>query len=564
MSDWTDTPTGSYVLVGGADDPVDWSDIDSGQSGPVMNGGFIPVRFERREPPEPPPPPPEPIPAADAPPPFPVEALPPVIRHAVATVARNKRVPVDLVALQALAAVASLTGPRVVISRGRDWVEPLILHCLTAMESGSGKSPASGNIISPLFGIQARMESAYRDQAAEADKTRSERLDEIEDALSALSRADPMAKKLREEKKQLEDAAEADATRAAPRLMFSPDITPEALSAELSENGGWGAIFDSEGVFFANLAGRYSGGKANLTVALKAYDADYIPGGGRITRIQQAIPRAVLSLGLAVQPGVFADTLSNPAMDEQGFAARFLVAVPASMLGSREIDPPGLDRSALAAWADSLERLAAMPIPEMAPGDIFPTQLELSPAARRMHVAYENDIEPRLSPLRGDIGQMTGWGGKHVGRVLRLAGLLHLAAGHGADQPVEEAAMRAAIIIGNWSIEHAIRASVGIADRAGAADDDDSCVDARCTYVLEVLRRAKQTEPGFGVEPLRAKEIRRKARAKWATAAAMAPVLDQLVERSHLLAVSGADQRGRPWIGYVLNPLITNMPGGDR
>jgi replicative DNA helicase len=559
---WDFSATGTYQRVPPPVDRPAWSELSvkdrtpqrvvASASVPLASQAYAPPRYTTVSPQAPPPPPaPEPLPSMAAPPPFPIEALPTVIREMVKTVARNKRVPVDLVALQALSAAAALTGPRAIISRRRDWTEPLILHCLTAMESGSGKSPATANVIGPLYSIQAEMEAAHQKILDERDEARQARIREIEDQLFVLPRKDTMIVTLNEEKARIEAESQADAEAIPTRLLFSPDITPEALSSELGHNGGWGSIFDSEGVFFANLAGRYSGGRANLTVALKAYDADYIPGGGRITRKQEPIPRAVLSLGLSVQPGVFADTLDNPAMDEQGFAARFLLAVPASMLGRREVDPPGLDHAALSAWRSSLERLAALPIPDYTPGHPFPVVMELSPNARRMHVEYEATIEPRLSPLLGDIGQMTGWGGKHLGRILRIAGILHLIAGREVDQPVDEQVMRAALKIGNWSIEHALLASTGLAARTDGPNE--AATDARCMYLIQALRQAKAESPDVWSEPVRFREIQRKVRAKWANAEAITLVLDQLVDRGWMERGTGADRRGRPVVTYLFN-----------
>src|SRR5690606_36162006 len=51
---------------------------------------------------------------------------------------------------------------------------------------------------------------------------------------------------------------------------------------------------------------------------------------------------------------------------------------------------------------------------------------------------------------------MADCAGKLAGRVLRVAGLLHLAAGHAAGEEVSLDTMHAAVQIGEWALTHAV------------------------------------------------------------------------------------------------------------
>jgi hypothetical protein len=75
-------------------------------------------------------------------------------------------------------------------------------------------------------------------------------------------------------------------------------------------------------------------------------------------------------------------------------------------------------------------------------GEPIPHVLTLDSAARHRLQEFEAWVEPQLSEF-GDLGRMTDWGGKLVGAVARITGLLHMAE-HAAteapwDIPVSEA-----------------------------------------------------------------------------------------------------------------------------
>jgi hypothetical protein len=76
---------------------------------------------------------PEPIGLSGQPGAFPTGSLPPAFRRMVRAVAGNKQVPEELPAMLGLSAAAILAGPRVAISRGHGWVEPLTLYTVTAI-----------------------------------------------------------------------------------------------------------------------------------------------------------------------------------------------------------------------------------------------------------------------------------------------------------------------------------------------------------------------------------------------------------------------------------------------
>ena len=74
--------------------------------------------------------------------PFPVEALPPVLREMVRAVSASRNVDPGLAALPALAAAAAAIGGSHAITMNGDWIEPCVLWTASVCESGTRKTPA--------------------------------------------------------------------------------------------------------------------------------------------------------------------------------------------------------------------------------------------------------------------------------------------------------------------------------------------------------------------------------------------------------------------------------------
>ena len=113
--------------------------------------------------------------------------------------------------------------------------------------------------------------------------------------------------------------------------------------------------------------------------------------------------------------------------------------------------------------------------------------LTLTPAARHRLTTFEAWLEPRLGPA-GELGHIADWGGKLAGAVIRIAGLLHLAASAAEalpwTMPVGDETMANAITIGEYLIPHACAAF-------GEMGADGSVEDAR--HLLDWIERMEQT-----------------------------------------------------------------------
>jgi hypothetical protein len=367
------------------------------------------------------------------------------------------------------------------------WTEPLAFWGVSALPPGSRKSPVVGEIAAPFDRLELEAAETYRTEAQgkegllEAAKARHAatvtRLGKLDSLDGGIARAGLEAE-LAAAEKEIDEL-----TVAEPRQYLTADFTPESLAMELNENGGVIGVLEDEGGVFGNITGRYTNGTPKLDLILKSYDGKRPFKQSRVGRHRINVPWPTIAIGLAVQPSVLADTTATPMLRERGLMGRFAYCVPADTVGTRtNRGVPELPQALREAWTDTLETITALPLCE--PGQ--PRRIiRLDHDAQEAHLDYRDALEPRLHPETGDLAFMADWASKHAGRVLRVAGLLHLAAGHDPAEPIDFRTMAAAIDIGDWMIEHAARVYGGW--RAAAGPD--------MTGPLAILRWIRRTQP---------------------------------------------------------------------
>lgn len=399
---------------------------------------------------------------------FPVHCLPKPMADYVLGIATRIQVPVDLPALVALGIEGSVAGPRITIRGGREYRQPTNLYVAPSMGVSTRKSPVFAELMAGLHDavdvMNEQRKLAHAAKIVEL-KERAETLYRTANASSDSAKVEALrldAKKAEREAGELENTE-------PPRAIgwLDGDTTPEALSVSMARNDGAGPLIDDEGTFFRNLAGLYNNGKpGNLGLVLTGYDCRHHQPK-RTSREAPEIERAALSLVLSPQPPILASVLHNSMMDDAGFVHRFLIAVPGDLVGQLERrastfvdDEPEGDAPTIGRrwWSTLLADIAQYPvIPDTRSVDEYAT-IDLNREAWKLYDDYQFELDRRVHPRDGDLVQYKPWIGKHAGRVLRIAALLHLAGGYTTDDRVTEETMTNAIEIGDWAIEHFIRA----------------------------------------------------------------------------------------------------------
>ncbi|MCG7928399.1 MAG: DUF3987 domain-containing protein, partial [Candidatus Thiodiazotropha taylori] len=101
-------------------------------------------------------------------PPFPVEALPPVLRRFSEEVAESYQVPVDLPAMLSLVTAAVPLGKYLKIQLGPDWSEPCNIYLAVALPPASRKSAVVSTMTKPLYAFEKESRKGIQGDAKRA------------------------------------------------------------------------------------------------------------------------------------------------------------------------------------------------------------------------------------------------------------------------------------------------------------------------------------------------------------------------------------------------------------
>jgi hypothetical protein len=502
--------------------------------------------------------PPVPLSAA-AVPPFPTAALPSWVRAQVEGVATAMQVPPDLPAMLALAGISLCVARRVVVCPWEGWSEPLNLYTMTVLASGNRKSAAFEPMLAP-FEAWEEVEKARAGETIAAAQSRQRVLE------AALHRAETAAAKATGQEQATLVVEAQDLARelrslripVEPRLL-ADDATVEKLGQLLAEQDGRIGIFASEGDVLDLMSGRYSDGMPNIGVYLRGHSGD-THRVDRLNRPAEYVRRPAIAIGISVQPEVLAGLKARPTLHGRGLLARFLYALPTSLLGRRSAKAPPLATAVRSEYERRICRLLAIEPLLNEEGRLAAYHVTFSPEAAARFERFCQRVEGMLAP-EGELVHMSDWGGKVAGAVARVVGILHLAT-HGEEPqpwatPISASTVDDGLVIAEYLLAHARVAFAEMgADPAAAA--------------AEIVRAWTQREK---LESFSKRDAWRALRGRFGRAADLDAPLTMLVEHGFLREQEPATRQSRgrkPSRVYLVNPLGQNgrhgrmCPGQER
>lgn len=352
------------------------------------------------------------------------------------------QVPRDLALLMILAILATSVGGRRRVRVAPDWTETLSIYATAAVPSGERKSPVMSVLSKPLIDMEGKLAAAAAPDVARQRALRDLRAAAVE---KIKRKGDTSATGIADLEGAVRDL-EGTVVPAIPRLL-ADDSTVEAMAKLMAEQGGRLGVLSAEGGLFANLAGRYSSGIPNLDLVLKAWSGDPVRVD-RVSREPISLPEPVLSMGLAIQPAIVASLAEGRHFRGSGLLARFLYALPDSLVGSRRVVPQPLPEPVVRGYGESLELLTRV----VFTGDM--AEMKLTDQARDALNQFRDELEPRLHPDYGDLAPIADWANKLPGQLVRIAALLTLFDGPHADT-VDAMIMGESIELAEYFISHA-------------------------------------------------------------------------------------------------------------
>ena len=495
---------------------------------------------------------PEPL-TAESLPAFPTDALPVWLRAYVAALAEATQTPADLAALMSLGVLSAAAGGRVKVWVRSAWQEPVNLYVSPAQESGNRKSGVVREVTAPIREWERRREQERRPDVAAARSQRRV-------AEQALAHAEARAAKesdpgqraaLLTEAEQLARRLELLPAVHPPRLL-TEDCTPERLAGLLAEQGGRMAILSPEGDVFDIMGGRYSSAP-NVGIFLKGHAGDphHVDRQGRPA---EYIAAPALTIAVSPQPDVLGGLADTPSFRGRGLLARFLYALPPSLLGRRSIHPEEVPDAVRSTYQTAvLALLERFQTATPSAGEDAHHYLKPDPGAASALDDFLAWIEPQLGP-HGELAAVRDWGGKLAGAVVRIAALLHL-----AEQPTDPAAWKARI--SHDVLQRAIRIGTYLIPHAQAAYDlmglDTDTGNARRLLDWILAKRKDRFTK---------REAHQANKGRFKTVAELDPVLQLLEERGYLrreVWERPKGQRGQPPSPtYVVNPAALVVRAG--
>ncbi len=326
----------------------------------------------------------------DAPPPFPLDVLPPLWRAWTEAAAASTGAPTDYVALSLLTAAGSLVSDRRV-APARGWVEPCILWTMLVGPPSCGKTPAVEAACGLLRTLEHQRQSG------------------------------PLALQ----------------TRAMSAPLFTNGTTIDAILGVLRETGPRGVLLvrDEHGGWPSHMARGTRDGSAQA-FWLSTWCQRGLDLGWRGKTVELDGPS--LSILGTAHPEALAPALTR---DDSGVLARFLFVRPATAACPRPLpqDEGVVTLEAVSALRRLCER---------------PWCMRDLPLTDEAHAAFEDFRRAHRVPMPDLAGREAAWWGKGPSQVLRLAGVLTFldwaASPQGAAEPAHVPAWAIAAAARMW------------------------------------------------------------------------------------------------------------------
>lgn len=375
--------------------------------------------------------------------PYPVDALPPLLKNAVEAIADKTQCDPAIAAASVLGAGALAVQAHADVVTPHGQTVPTSLYLVTLAESGDRKSAADKLAMAAVREAEAAGQESKR--AGWADYQR---------AKDAWTEARSFALKRRKGERAAIEAA-LKAVGDEPRAPLDPSIVvSEPTIAGLQKTFQTGrpalGLFSDEGGQM--IGGHAMRDESRLHTVAALND---LWQGEPVKRTRAGDGNSLLlgrrlSLHLMIQPAIAPKLLGDAEAIGTGLVGRLLVAAPPSRPGERLFKVPEAESAA------KLERLAERLRALLQrwphhPDDeqrLQPRRLEMAEGARAAWIVFHDDCQKRVR-AGGAWEAIRAWGEKAPEQAARVAGVLAVMVNGGADT-VDDASMGRAIRLVEW------------------------------------------------------------------------------------------------------------------
>ena len=472
------------------------------------------------------------LPDVVPPTPYPLDALPDILRGAVEAIVEHAMVPAAIAGQCIVGAITHSAQTRVNAWHPQDKPEgaPCMLFMLSLFDSGEGKSSARELAFKTIDEAEKEARARHRQACAEIE------------AMAAGLKG-----------KERNEYLAANPLPPDPKTQYS-DATYEPLvgdfirgksaaSWDTDEGGqmlcGHSLKADTKAATLGGLTTVYSSGKFERTRSRSNLEGSGVAYNRR------------LSIHLMAQPVVVKEALSNPLLVGQGFLARFLLAAPDSLAGNCLITVESLQRNAYAdprlqAYWSRLKEIAASPEyidPET--GEVTPPVLEPDEEAKKEWVKFRNEIERERGPL-GMFAELKQFAARCAEQALRLAAVFGCFEG---VKHIDADCMRRACMLARYSLSEWSRYI------------DAGAVDPELKRAAELLSWLRDPKHAAKWQVFHVNDLGKSGPPAVRKAKVRDKLLAVLLKYHHLLSIDGKQFRINP-LAEVADSAETQKPRG--
>ena len=402
--------------------------------------------------------------------PYPLYALPDLLRDAVEEVQGFTRAPMAMVAIAALSAASASVQHLADVSRSETLTSPISLWTMAMALSGERKTALDSLFTKSIRAYELKKALDLKDQIEARKKQITIWQAKRNGLVTAIEKGAKEGKATDKFEVELNSMPPKPEPVRVPTILRGDDTTENLAFALVNE---WpsAAVLDSEaGAVFGSHAMGADKIMAGLSFKNKMFGGEEHKIGRR-TSESFTVRGARFTYGLQVQPAVIREFQEKNGGLARGigFWARFLLCEPESTQGTRFwVDPPEHTPKLGRLHKRLYELLEIEPV-FGEHGGLEPKRLTFSPEGKCAWIEVYNSIEARLA-RNGDYDTIRDAASKAAENVARIAAIFHILE-HGADGDISPENVQRAALLVDWHLNEARRF---FADIAASPEERDA------------------------------------------------------------------------------------------
>jgi Protein of unknown function (DUF3987) len=329
--------------------------------------------------------------------PFPTQDLPTDIKNVVETIAAAVQVPDVLAYAGVQSSISASCGGLYDVQIDSTNIHPITTNFMIICDSGNRKTSSDNMASKGINDWQRKQFTIYKEELRNYQVRKKNNKDEF-------------------------------LPEPQPKSLIQGAITPQALIKNLMNHPEIYISSNEGGSFVGSYSMKPEQSMNFLSLLNQAWDGSDLRNNTQSNGFMSATnPRATVNLSM--QQNVFNTFIGNGQAKGMGTLARFLIAKPTSLMGTRFYEEPKPINQCMLGFINRIIELLETPR-NYEDGYLKPKVLTLSLEAKELWIAFYNRIEKELG---NELEPVNAWGAKCADNVSRLASQFHAFKGNGLE-----------------------------------------------------------------------------------------------------------------------------------